>query len=218
MPRFRRRSRAQNGVQSGGNDQLDPAGTYFRKSPGALRPSRRQVLQALGAGAAFTAPAALRAQSASEPFDQWVTAFRARAAARGIPDTTYWQVMRGLKPDTTVFKELHDQPEFKEQIWQYLNRRVSDWRVVAGREKAKEYASLLTRVEKDFGVERSVMLGIWGIESAYGDPDVQQNQCGRLSRRLRHWPGAIRGVARTGSRSCSTPWSSSIAAGARLPR
>ena len=84
--------------------ESDPPGTYFRKSPGALRPSRRQVLQALAAGAAFTAPAPLRAQSASEPFDQWITAFRARAAARGIPDTTYWQVMRGLKPDTTVFK------------------------------------------------------------------------------------------------------------------
>jgi membrane-bound lytic murein transglycosylase B len=88
---------------------------------------------------------------------------------------TYWQVMRGLKPDSTVFKELHDQPEFNEQLWQYLNRRVSEWRVDAGKEKAKDHAPLLARVEKDFGVERSVMLGIWGVESAYGDPDVQQN-------------------------------------------
>jgi membrane-bound lytic murein transglycosylase B len=83
--------------------------------------------------------------------------------------------MRGLKPDITVFKELHDQPEFNEQIWQYLNRRVSEWRIDAGKDKAKEYAPLLARIEKDFGVERAVMLGLWGNESAYGDPDVQQN-------------------------------------------
>jgi peptidoglycan lytic transglycosylase B len=83
--------------------------------------------------------------------------------------------MHGLKPDTTVFEQLRNQPEFSEQIWQYLNRRVSDWRILTGKEKAKEYAPLLARIEKDFGVERSVMLGIWGIESAYGDPLVQQN-------------------------------------------
>ena len=44
-----------------------------------------------------------------------------------------------------------------------------------GKEKAKEYAPLLARIEKDYGVERSVMLGLWGIESAYGDPVVQKN-------------------------------------------
>ena len=44
-----------------------------------------------------------------------------------------------------------------------------------GKEKAKEYAPLLARIEKDYGVDRSVMLGLWGIESAFGDPDVQKN-------------------------------------------
>jgi lytic murein transglycosylase len=116
-----------------------------------------------------------QAPSPQGTFEQWVAAFRARAQARGISDATYTRVMRGLKPDTTVFHELRNQPEFNEQIWQYLNRRVSEWRIVTGKEKAKEYAPLFARIEKDFGVERSVMLGIWGIESAYGDPLVQQN-------------------------------------------
>jgi membrane-bound lytic murein transglycosylase B len=51
----------------------------------------------------------------------------------------------------------------------------SDWRIIAGKEKAKEYAPLFSRIEKDFGVERSVMLGVWGVESAFGDPVVQQH-------------------------------------------
>jgi lytic murein transglycosylase len=143
-----------------------------------LRLTRRAALQTLAWGAALRVsarPASSLAQSAQLPFDQWVAAFRARAIARGISDATYSRVMHGLKPDTTVFNELRNQPEFNEQLWQYLNRRVSEWRLVTGKEKAKEYAPLLSRIEHDFGVERSVMLGIWGIESAYGDPVVQQN-------------------------------------------
>jgi membrane-bound lytic murein transglycosylase B len=109
------------------------------------------------------------------PFEQWSEGFRARALARGISAATYARVMRRLEPDISVFDELHDQPEFNEQLWQYLNRRVSEWRIVAGKKKLTEYAALLSRIKQDFGVERSVMIGLWGIESAFGDPIVTQN-------------------------------------------
>jgi membrane-bound lytic murein transglycosylase B len=115
------------------------------------------------------------AQDSSSAFDQWIAAFRTRARARGISDATYTRVMTNIKPDTAVFELNRFQPEFNEQLWQYLNRRVSDWRITTGKEKAKEFAPLLSRIEKDYGVDRSVMLGLWGIESAFGDPDVQKN-------------------------------------------
>src|SRR5258708_18704218 len=110
------------------------------------RLTRRRALQALAWGSALVLPAPARAQSPKEPFDQWVAAFRTRALARGVSDATYSRVMHGLKPDSTVFEQLRSQPEFNEQIWQYLNRRVSDWRVVTGEEKAKGNAPLLGRV------------------------------------------------------------------------
>ena len=128
---------------------------------------------------AFAAAAALMAPATAAPaagdFAQWVARFRAKALARGISGETYDRAMDGLRPDTTGLAAIRAQPEFNEQIWQYLNRRVSDWRVIAGKEKANEYAALFSRIEKDFGVERSVMLGVWGVESAYGDPVVQQH-------------------------------------------
>ena len=83
--------------------------------------------------------------------------------------------MGNLKPDTAVFELDRKQPEFNEQLWQYLNRRVSDWRITEGKEKAKQYAALFDRIEKDYGVERGSLLGLWGIESAFGDPLVQKN-------------------------------------------
>ena len=83
--------------------------------------------------------------------------------------------MEGLKPDTSVFALQRSQPEFREQTWQYLNRRVSDWRIITGKEVAREHASLLARIERDYGVDRYILLSLWGVESAYGDPLVQKN-------------------------------------------
>jgi lytic murein transglycosylase len=109
------------------------------------------------------------AQSARMPFPQWVAAFRSRARARGISNATYDRVMGSIKPDTSVYALDKDQPEFHEEVWQYLNRRVSDWRVAAGKERAKEAMPLLKRVEHTYGLDSYVMLGLWGMETAYGD-------------------------------------------------
>ena len=119
-------------------------------------------LQALCGNNAF-------AQSARMPFPQWVAAFRSRARAHGISDATYDRVMGSIKPDTSVYALDKDQPEFREEIWQYLNRRVSDWRITVGKERAKEAMPLLKRVEHSYGVDPYVMLGLWGMETAYGD-------------------------------------------------
>jgi lytic murein transglycosylase len=115
------------------------------------------------------------AQRAAASFPQWVAAFRPRALARGVSDATYDRVMGNLKPDISVFALQRSQPEFREQTWQYLNRRVSDWRMITGKEVAREHAALLARIEHDYGVDRFILLALWGIESAYGDPLVQKN-------------------------------------------
>ncbi|MFL6932668.1 MAG: lytic murein transglycosylase [Xanthobacteraceae bacterium] len=136
--------------------------------------SRRDVLAAAGAAALALAGDA-HAQSPRMPFPQWVATFRARALARGISGATYDRVMGAIKPDNTVFAQIRNQPVFNEQLWQYLNRRVSDWRIMTGKEKAKEHAGLLSRIEKDYGVEPAVIVGLWGVESTFGDPVVQKN-------------------------------------------
>src|SRR5437868_12693012 len=130
---------------------------------------------AVAAGVMMLCAADAAAHDGRAPFEQWVQAFRARAVARGVSSATYARVTRDLQPDTGVFEKLRTQPEVEEELWQYLNRCVSEWRVTTGKEKLAEHAALLGRIEHDFGVEPSVMLGLWGIESAYGDPLVQKN-------------------------------------------
>jgi membrane-bound lytic murein transglycosylase B len=130
---------------------------------------RAFLLGALTVALALAAGPPARAQNARMPFDQWVNAFRAKAVARGVSEETYNRVMGAVKPDTGVYALVARQDEFTEQLWQYLNRRVSDWRITTGKERAQQYAALLDRIEQDYGVDRYVLLGLWGIESGYGD-------------------------------------------------
>ncbi len=135
-------------------------------------PTRRALL--LAAGAVLVAPQAALA-AAPPGFDQWRDGFRTRALAKGISERTWTRVMGHIEPDMSVFRQMQKQPEFNEQIWQYINRRVSDWRIINGREALKKNEAVFARIERDFGVERGTLLALWGVESAYGDPLVQQN-------------------------------------------
>jgi lytic murein transglycosylase len=175
--------------------------------------SRRAFLPMLTGALAL--PFDAQAQGA-RPFPQWVESFRPRATARGVSDATYTRVMGNLKPDTSVFAAIRSQPEFKEKIWQYLNRRVSDWRVATGKEKLKEHGALLGRIEKDLGVSRAILLALWGIESAYGDPDVQRNHMRPVfpslaalawgePRRRSYWEQELINALRIVERGWSTP-------------
>jgi lytic murein transglycosylase len=126
---------------------------------------RSFLLAAIGAAAVLACPG----RSSAASFAQWVEKFRPRARARGVSDATYTRVMGAVKPDTAVYALDRAQPEFTEEVWQYLNRRVSDWRIMTGKERAKEHAALLARVEGEYAVDRYTMLGLWGMESAFGD-------------------------------------------------
>ncbi len=177
--------------------------------------TRRASLNAIaGAVAALMVPRSANAQHM--PFDQWIAAFRAKAAARGITDATYTRATRGIGPDTTGLEAIHNQPEFSEQLWQYLNRVATDWKIAAGKEKAKECAPLLARIERDFGVEPAIMLGVWGIKSAFGDPVVARNHMRPVipslatlawgePRRRAYWEGELINALSIVQRGWSTP-------------
>ncbi|MCX7308200.1 MAG: lytic murein transglycosylase [Afipia sp.] len=137
--------------------------------------TRRALLKSsLAASVIAAVPDAVLAAS-PQGFDQWRDNFRTRALAKGISDATYTRVMGRIEPDMSVFDKIGKQPEFNEQLWQYINRRVSDWRLAAGKVALQKYEGLFTQIEKDFGVERGTLLALWGVETAYGDPLVQQN-------------------------------------------
>lgn len=137
-----------------------------------IRFSRRGALRCLGAVAAL-APFPLAAMP--QGFEQWRDGFRAHALAKGVSSATWSRCMGRIEPDMSVFNKMRKQPEFHEKIWQYINRRVSDWRITAGKEALRKNEALFARIERDFGVERGTLLALWGVETAFGDPLVQKN-------------------------------------------
>jgi membrane-bound lytic murein transglycosylase B len=179
-------------------------------------PTRRALL---GAGVAVSAVFAnpLAAFAAAPPgFDQWRERFRAHALAKGVSEATWTRVMGRIEPDMSVFRELRSQPEFSEELWQYINRRVSDWRIVNGREALRKNEALFARIEQDYGVERGTLLALWGVESAYGDPLVQQNHMRPVfpalaalawnePRRRAYWESELINALRIVDRGWSTP-------------
>jgi lytic murein transglycosylase len=179
--------------------------------------TRRQLMLSGVALAGTTLASQLPAAAAAPAgFDQWRDTFRARALARGISDATYTRVMGKIEPDMRVFTLIRSQPEFNEQLWQYINRRVSDWRLIEGKETLKKYAGLFDRIEKDFGVERGTLLALWGVETAYGDPLVQKNHMRPVfpslaalawnePRRRAYWETELINALRIVERGWSTP-------------
>lgn len=166
-----------------------------------------------GAGLISQLPAEAAAPAG---FEEWRDKFRARASARGVSDATYKRVMGRIEPDMRVFTLIRSQPEFNEQLWQYINRRVSDWRLIAGKETLKQYGSLFDRIERDFGVERGTLLALWGVETAYGDPLVQKNHMRPVfpslaalawnePRRRAYWETELINALRIVERGWSTP-------------
>jgi peptidoglycan lytic transglycosylase B len=149
-------------------------------------------------------------------FEQWRDRFRAHALSKGISEATWNRVMGRIEPDMSVFNELRNQPEFSEELWQYINRRVSDWRIIHGKEALRKNEALFARIEQDFGVERGPLLALWGVESAYGDPLVQQNHMRPVfpalaalawnePRRRVYWESELINALRIVDRGWSTP-------------
>ena len=194
------------------DSQLDPEPD---SEPDSWNPTRRALLRAsLSAAAVVASP--VTALAAPPGFEQWRAGFRQHALSKGITEATWDRCMAHVEPDMSVFKQIRNQPEFNEQIWQYINRRVSDWRIINGKEALKQNAALFSRIERDFGVERGTLLALWGVESAYGDPLVQKNHMRPVfpslaalawnePRRKAYWESELVNALRIVDKGWSTP-------------
>ena len=106
--------------------------------------------------------------SANAGFDRWIASFRPRALAAGIRPDTFDRAMRGLSYNTNVIERDRTQAEFTKTIWDYLDSAVSDTRVRNGKAALADHRRLLERIEATYGVEKEVVVAVWGLESAYG--------------------------------------------------
>ena len=117
-------------------------------------------LAPLGAGPAF-------ADAKFEAFIEKTLWPRVKAA--GFSRELFDQAFAGItEPDPAVVKLAGNQPEFTSTTSDYLAKAVTPIRIESGQAKKAEEAKLLAAIEKKYGVDRHILLGIWGMESNFG--------------------------------------------------
>ncbi len=134
----------------------------------------------------LSAPAVMAADAA---FVKWLDGFYLVAARQGISRATYDLAFAGVdEPDHDVLKKAAYQPEFTTEIWDYLDARVNPKSIAAGQILSAVYQDTLQKIEDRFGVDSSVLLAIWSMETSYGAVLLKTS-------RLHHVPRALATLA-----------------------
>jgi lytic murein transglycosylase len=120
---------------------------------------------------------------ADAAFQSFLNGLWPEARALGVARATFDSATRDLKPDLSLpdlvlpgrTERQPDQAEFVQTPAQYLNERNLARMAEQGRKLAARHRETLTRIERQFGVPGSVILAIWGRETAFGAAKLPHN-------------------------------------------
>ncbi len=107
--------------------------------------------------------------SSAASYPEWVAKFQSYAVFKGKPAPVVQVAFATVKENPEISDRASKQPEFVTPIWTYLDRAVSDDRVARGKVKYAENKALLAGIDKDYGVPPNIVMGIWGIETDFGN-------------------------------------------------
>jgi peptidoglycan lytic transglycosylase B len=74
-----------------------------------------------------------------------------------------------------VVEAANFQPEYVKPIGEYIDRVVSDKRIATGKQMLTDNKALLDQLEAKYGVDRHILVAIWGVESNYGTQPGDKN-------------------------------------------
>ncbi len=127
------------------------------KQPAASQPSASQP------GTQSTAPAQV-----PPAFTAFLQELWPDARAKGVTRATFDMAFAGVTPDPRIMPITQRQPEFGQSVGTYIANFASKSRIETGMRKATEHAATLDAVEKRYGVDRYLILAIWGVETNFG--------------------------------------------------
>jgi membrane-bound lytic murein transglycosylase B len=106
--------------------------------------------------------------AAPQQFAPWLEGLMAEARDRGFSTELVTEALGDLEPLPRVVANDRTQAELTLTFDRYYRTRVTAQTVRRGRELARQYQTLLARIERTYGVPRAVVLAIWGLESRFG--------------------------------------------------
>jgi membrane-bound lytic murein transglycosylase B len=97
------------------------------------------------------------------------------AQRKGVSRDTFERAFADYTPDPEVLALNESQPEHVKSAGAYAALLVSSTRIANGQAQLAALAPLLAQIEARYGVDRHIVLAIWGIESAYGTSMGERN-------------------------------------------
>ncbi|MBH0066170.1 lytic murein transglycosylase [Psychrobacter sp. SZ93C1] len=124
---------------------------------------------AVGLSLASTAQAAApdAPDLSNAEFQQCLDGLKNSSKFRDVDSFTF-NNYRPSQPDPSVIQSLNYQPEFQKDVWDYLSALVDKERVEDGIRAKRQWSDTLRQIESRYGVKAEHVLGVWGVESNFG--------------------------------------------------
>ena len=105
---------------------------------------------------------------ASDDFNIWLSNFKIKAISTGISEKVVNEIMSDAKFLPKVIEYDRYQPEFYEDTFTYIKKRSSNRKLREGLELYKKEKNIIKAIEKEFDVEKELLLALMGIETNFG--------------------------------------------------
>ena len=105
---------------------------------------------------------------ANQDFNEWLRKFEKRAVKSGVSEKVVKDVMSEARFLPKVIEYDRYQPEFYEDTYTYIKKRSSNRKLKEGLKLYKKEKIIIQTIEKDFNVEKELLLALMGIETNFG--------------------------------------------------
>ena len=102
-------------------------------------------------------------------FEKWKKDFKKVALSKDISEETFNIAIENTRYLPNVIKYDRYQPEFYEDTKTYVSKRASLKKLKQGLEIYEQNQELINKIEKEFKVEKELMLALMGIETNFGN-------------------------------------------------
>ena len=105
---------------------------------------------------------------ANSDFNLWVKDFKAKAISSGISKILVDEIMSEAVFIPKVIEYDRYQPEFYEDTFTYIKKRTSKNKIKQGVKLYNKEKKIIEKIEKEFNVEKELLLSLMGIETNFG--------------------------------------------------
>ena len=105
---------------------------------------------------------------ANTDFNLWLNDFKTKAVNSGISEKLVNEIMSEAKFLPKVIQYDRYQPEFYEDTFTYIKKRTSKNKIKQGLKLYTKEKITIEKVEKDFNVEKELLLALMGVETNFG--------------------------------------------------